>query len=197
MPKHAAIAPKPVKDWPSTEAVLEDRKKYMLSALLTYYTKPMQIVRGEGQFVFDEKGKRYLDGFAGIVTISIGHCHPHFVRRIQEQVSQLVHTTTLYLHPSLTEFAKRLIEKAKSANPAMEACYFTSSGSEANEVAALLAKNATGSHEFLALRHAYHGRTLLTMGLTGQGTWRHSTPISGEPCPRLPLPQARRSRPQQ
>lgn len=176
MPKHATLAQKPAKDRPSTEQLLEDRKKYMLSALLTYYSKPMQIVRGEGQFVFDEQGKRYLDGFAGIVTISIGHCHPHFVRKLQEQVSQLVHTTTLYLHPSLTEFATRLIAKAKSANPAMEACYFTSSGSEANEVAALLAKNATGSHEFLALRHAYHGRTLLTMGFTGQGTWRHSTP---------------------
>jgi alanine-glyoxylate transaminase/(R)-3-amino-2-methylpropionate-pyruvate transaminase len=161
---------------PSTEEVLTLRERHIMPLPGPMYTKPIQIVRGRMQHLFDEKGRRYLDAFAGVATVSIGHCHPHFVKKIAEQASEYLHSTPLYLHPSLGLYAQRLVSKLKAANPKFEACFFTNSGSEANELAALIAKNHTGSQEFITLRHAYHGRTLMAMALTGQASWRHSTP---------------------
>lgn len=160
----------------STEQILELRKKHLLPSTAAYYSKPLQIVKGRGQYVFDEKGKKYLDGFAGVVTISIGHCHPHWVKAIQEQAAELYHTTTLYLHPNLVKLAGRLVRKAQAANPELEVCFFTNSGCEANELAAIISKNYTGKQEFVALRHSFHGRTIMAMSLTGQSVWRHSMP---------------------
>ncbi len=160
----------------ATEAVAALREKHVMPLPGPMYSKPLQIVKGRGQFVFDEKGRKYLDAFAGVATVSIGHCHPHWLAKIEEQMREYFHTTALYLHPSLGIFAKRLADKAKAANPDMDVCFFTNSGSEANDTAAMIAKNYTGSHEFVALRHAYHGRTMMAMALTGQSSWRHSMP---------------------
>jgi alanine-glyoxylate transaminase/(R)-3-amino-2-methylpropionate-pyruvate transaminase len=160
----------------STEEVAALREKHVLALPGPMYAKPLQIVRGRGQYVFDEKGRKYLDGFAGVATVSIGHSHPHWLKKIKEQMDEYFHTTALYLHPSLGLFAQRLATMLKMANPQLEMCFFTNSGSEANELAALIAKNYTGSHEFVALQHSYHGRTLMAMALTGQSNWRHSTP---------------------
>ncbi|OGR82590.1 MAG: hypothetical protein A3J74_07145 [Elusimicrobia bacterium RIFCSPHIGHO2_02_FULL_57_9] len=154
------------------------REKYIIpfGGIGPLYSKPISIVKGRMQFVFDEKGKKYLDAFAGVATVSIGHSHPHFVKKLTEQIGQYLHTPSLYLHPSLGVYAQRLIKKVQSANPQLATCFFTNSGSEANELAAIIAKNYTGSHEFIALGHSYHGRTLMTMALTGQSNWRHSLP---------------------
>ncbi len=65
------------------------------------------IVEGHMQYLWDEKGKRYLDAFAGIVTISVGHCHPKVAAKVQEQVGKLQHTTTIYLHPTIAQFAQK------------------------------------------------------------------------------------------
>ena len=62
------------------------------------------------QYLWDETGKQYLDGFAGIVTVSVGHCHPKVVEKVREQVGKLQHTTTIYLHPTIGQFAKKLAE---------------------------------------------------------------------------------------
>ncbi len=158
------------------------RAKHVMALPAPMYTQPVQIVRGERQFVFDEKGKKYLDGFAGVATVSIGHSHPHWLGKIKAQMEQYYHTPALYLHPSLGLYAERLVGKVAAANPELEVCFFTNSGSEANDLAALIAKNYTGSHEFVALRHSYHGRTLMTMALTGQANWRHSTPYGQSVC---------------
>jgi len=160
----------------STEAVAALRAKHVMPLPGPMYTKPVQIVKGRMQYLFDEKGKKYLDGFAGVATVNLGHCHPQWMKAIQEQMSEYYHTPALYLHPSLGKFAKRLADVAKQANPAMDVCFFTNSGSEANDLAALIAKNFTGSPDIVCLRHAYHGRTLMTMAMTGLSTWRHSTP---------------------
>jgi alanine-glyoxylate transaminase / (R)-3-amino-2-methylpropionate-pyruvate transaminase len=152
------------------------REKYVMQLPAPMYAKPVQIVKGRGQFVFDETGRKYLDGFAGVATVSIGHSHPHWLAKVKAQMDEYFHTPALYLHPSLGLFAQRLVGKLKSANPELEACFFTNSGSEANDLAALIAKNYTGCHDFVALRHSYHGRTLMTMALTGQANWRHSLP---------------------
>ena len=152
------------------------REKHVMPLPGPMYTQPVQIVRGRMQYVFDETGKKYIDGFAGVATVSIGHCHPHWLSKIKAQMDEYYHTPALYLHPNLGKYAQRLVGKVKAANPELEVCFFTNSGSEANDLAALIAKNHTGSHDFIALRHAYHGRTLMTMALTGQASWRHTTP---------------------
>ena len=167
------------KAWTAAE-VLAERQKLILPNTTHYYgANPLMIAKAERQWVWDEGGRKYLDAFAGIVTISVGHCHPEVVKRQQEQLAVFGHSTTLYLYPQIVEFARKLVEKVKPSNPALEVCFFCNSGSEANEMAAMLAKNFTGRHEFLALRHSYHGRTLMGMSLSGQSTWHHTTPYIG------------------
>ncbi|MFH2201763.1 MAG: aspartate aminotransferase family protein [Elusimicrobiota bacterium] len=160
------------------EEILAKRAKYILPSTVTYYKKPIQLVRGEMQYLYDEKGKKYLDCFAGVCTVSIGHCHPTWVKAIQDQAAKLFHTTTIYLQPHLVKMAERLVEKLKPANPDLEVCFFTNAGCEATELATIIAKNYTGRHEFIALRHSFHGRTQMAMNLTGQSVWRHSTPYA-------------------
>lgn len=152
------------------------RKEYLLPSTMTYYSKPVNIVRGAMQYVFDETGRKYLDAFSAVVTISVGHCHPDVVAKVQKQVATLQHMTTLYYHPRIVTYAKKLADCAQGANPALKNCFFTNSGSEATELAALLAKNYTKATEFIAVRHSFHGRTLMAMTLTGQSLWRHSLP---------------------
>ena len=114
------------------------------------------IVEGHMQYVWDETGKQYLDAFAGIVTVCVGHCHPKIVERVREQIGKLQHTTTIYLHPTIGQFAEKLAEKMPAG---LTRSYFTNSGSEANEVAILSAREFTGNQDVIALRNGYHGGT--------------------------------------
>ena len=173
--KTAAAAPKAAEMSAAESAAL--RAKHVLPLPGPMYAKPIQLVEGRMQFLYDENGKEYLDGFAGVATVSIGHSHPHFVKALKAQIDKLQHAPPLYLHPGVGTLAKRLAEKAKAVNPAMEMCFFTNSGSEANELAAFLAKVHTGRHEFVAVQRSYHGRTLMTTALTGQHTWRNQAPF--------------------
>ncbi len=159
-------------DGPTKEEVIALRSQYVSPGVITYYREPLLVVEGHMQYVWDERGTRYLDAFAGIVTISVGHCHPHVASRVREQVGKLQHTTTIYLHPTIGQFAARLAEKMP---PGLDKTYFTNSGSEANEVAILSAREYTGNHDVIALRNAYHGGTSAAMGLTAHGTWKFKT----------------------
>src|SRR5262249_60198126 len=78
--------------------------------LITYYREPLLGVEGHMQYLWDGTGKQYLDGFAGIVTVSVGHCHPKVVEKVREQVGKLQHVTTIYLHPTIGLMAKKLAE---------------------------------------------------------------------------------------
>lgn len=160
----------------SAKEIAELRAKYLLPSTMTYFSEPVNIVKGEMQYVYDDRGKKYLDAFSAVVTISVGHCHPDIVPKIQKQVGELQHMTTLYYHPTIVLYAKKLAEVSRKANPDLEVSFFTNSGCEANELAALLAKNYTGRQEFICLRHSFHGRTLMAMSFTGQSVWRHSMP---------------------
>lgn len=162
----------------NNEEILAGRAKHILPSTVTYYKKPIQLVKGQMQYLYDETGKKYLDGFAGVCTVSIGHCHPTWVKAIQDQVQTLFHTTTIYLQEHLVKMAEKLVAKVKPANPDLEVCFFTNAGCEATELATIIAKNYTGRHEFIALRHSFHGRTQMAMNLTGQSVWRHSTPYA-------------------
>src|SRR6218665_907348 len=88
---------------PSADEVLTLRKQYLSPGLFLYYKKPVMIVEGKMQYVWDETGRRYLDGLGGIVTISAGHCHPHVVKAAHEQNETIQHSTTIYLQPKIAE----------------------------------------------------------------------------------------------
>jgi len=154
---------------PDRDEVLALRRQYVSPGLLTYYREPLLVVEGHMQYVFDERGRRYLDAFAGIVTISVGHCHPAVAEKVRAQIGRLQHTTTIYLHPAIGQLAARLAEKMPAG---LDVTYFTNSGSEANELAVLSAREYTENTDVLALRNGYHGGTSVPMGLTAHGTWK-------------------------
>lgn len=161
---------------PPREQVLADRKRYLNPGIITYYAEPLMLVQGHMQYLFDEKGTRYLDLFAGIVSVSCGHSHPKIIKRVQEQVGRLMHTTTIYMNPNVTELAKKLASKLPKG---LEVAYFTNSGSEANDLAILMARMFTGNRDVVALRNCYHGASGITMGLTSHHTWRYPA-LTGE-----------------
>ncbi|MCH2140968.1 MAG: aspartate aminotransferase family protein [Phycisphaerales bacterium] len=162
-------------DGPSRADVLEMRREFLTPALVTYYADPVMIVEGHMQWLFDETGKRYLDGIAGIVTVSVGHCHPKVLDAVREQNERLQHTTTIYLNPNIAEFGKKLISTFPD-DSGLGVCYFTNSGSEANELAMLMARLHTGNFDILALRNAYHGLSNQAMGLTALHSWKYPYP---------------------
>src|SRR6187431_1524441 len=90
-----------------SEAVRK-HKEYLWPAVSMYYKEPIALVKGEGNYVWDDTGKRYLDAFGGVLTVSIGHANPKVVNAIVEQVKKLSHTSTLYAHPQLSNLAEKL-----------------------------------------------------------------------------------------
>lgn len=166
--------PKPY-DGPSADEVLRLRTEHLNPAIFHYYKKPLMIVEGHGQYLFDETGRRYLDAFGGIVTVSVGHCHPHVVAAANRQNETLQHTTTIYLHPNIAIYARELAAKMPGD---LKVCYFVNSGSEANDLAMLMARAYTGNFDIIALRNGYHGGNHATMALTSHHTWKFNTPHS-------------------
>lgn len=187
------------------------------------YGKPflfmkLNIVEGKMQYLYDETGRRYLDAFAGIVTVSCGHCHPDVVNAIIDQTKLLQHATTIYLHHAIADYAEELASKMPGnlkvafdsylilaisfvtlylhfsvfssmrdfpaqllqllsfLNLIMQVVYFVNSGSEANELAMLMARLYTGNLEMISLRNAYHGGSANTLGLTALNTWKYHIP---------------------
>ena len=133
------------------------------------------LVEGKMQYVWDETGRRYLDALGGIVTISVGHCHPEVVEAARRQSELLQHSTTIYLHPNIAEYAQLLASKMPGE---LKVCYFVNSGSEANDLALLMARAYTGNYDVVALRNAYHGGNASGMGLTAHATWKFNVPHS-------------------
>jgi len=173
LPKCNYTAPKYT--GPSYENVVAMRKEYVNPAIFAYYKKPIMIVDGKMQWLFDDKGTRYLDFFAGIVTVSVGHCHPKVTAAAHKQLDEVQHTTTIYLNPRLPEFAKKLAGTFPQDSN-LKVCYFTNSGSEANDLALLMARCYTGNFDVISLRNGYHGMNGTTMGLTALSTWKYPVP---------------------
>jgi alanine-glyoxylate transaminase/(R)-3-amino-2-methylpropionate-pyruvate transaminase len=160
---------------PSADEVYRLRKEFLNPALFHMYQKPLMIVEGKGQYVWDDQGRRYLDAFAGIATVSVGHCHPHVLAATHQQNETLQHASTIYLHPNIAEFGRALAAKMPDD---LKVCYFVNSGSEANDVAMLMARAYTGNYDIIALRNAYHGGNMSAMGLTAHSTWKFNVPHS-------------------
>jgi 4-aminobutyrate aminotransferase / (S)-3-amino-2-methylpropionate transaminase / 5-aminovalerate transaminase len=167
-----SIATKPLI---TTAELLEKKHKYVMPVVSNYYSKPLHLVKGEMQWLWDREGKKYLDFFAGVVTVNAGHCHPEIAERLIEQIKTLQHTTTLYLTQPMYDLCEKL---AQIAPGRLQKSFICNSGTEATEGAAIIAKLFTGSHEFIALRNSFHGRSLMAMGFTGQHNWRVGGPYS-------------------
>ncbi len=160
---------------PSSAEVLAQRKQFMNPGIFLYYKEPVMFVEGSMQYIWDDKGKRYLDGLGGIVTISVGHCHPHVLAAANKQNETLQHSTTIYLHPNVGAFAEKLASKMPGD---LKVCYFVNSGSEANDLALLMARASTANYDVIALRNAYHGGNASGMGVTAHSTWKYNVPHS-------------------
>jgi 4-aminobutyrate aminotransferase len=140
--------------------------------LALYYDEPIELVSGEGRHVVDGEGRRYLDLFGGILTTMTGYAVPEVVTAISDQAQRLIHSSTLYLVRPMVELAEQIASLSGIPDAKV---FFTTSGSEANEAALLLASTARRSNQVLALRNSYHGRSFATMGVTGNRGWSSSS----------------------
>jgi 4-aminobutyrate aminotransferase len=152
-----------------SKEIIEKYRK-LLYGLGTYYKEPLPFVRGEGKWLWDAEGKKYLDFFGGILTVSLGHCEPRVVAAITKQIRTLQHVSTLFPTVPIVELAETLAGLFPGQKPAK--VFFTNSGTEAIETAILTARVHTQRTEIIGLRHGYHGRSMLSMSLTAHAGWR-------------------------
>jgi 4-aminobutyrate aminotransferase len=152
------------------DEILLAQEKYIFPAVFHYFKKPLVVERARDQYVYDIDGNQYLDFFGGIVTVSVGHTNQFVNNRVHQQMDRLQHVSTVVANEPQVVLA----EKIASITPGgkLTKSFFTNSGTEANETAILAARCYTGASEIIALRHSYHGRSVLAMGLTGNASWR-------------------------
>jgi 4-aminobutyrate aminotransferase-like enzyme len=159
------------------EDVIAEYKRHTWPAASTYYQDPILIDHGDGMYVFDDKGNRYLDCFGGVLTVSVGHANKQVNAAIHEQIDKVTHTSALYVNKPAQQLASKVAELTPGQ---LNTSFFSNSGTEADETAMLLARLYTGRQEIIALRHAYHGRSMLAMSAAGHSTWRHGgTQVAG------------------
>jgi 4-aminobutyrate aminotransferase len=158
-----------------SEEVVAKHKKYLWPSVANYYKNPLVADRAEMQYLWDLERRKYLDFFGGILTVSVGHCNPKITSKVNAQVNRLQHTSTLYP----TEQIVALAEKVAQITPGnLQQSFFTSSGTEADEAAILIARMATGSYDVVALRHAYSGSSQLAKSVTAHAPYRKAAVIS-------------------
>jgi len=147
-----------------------DKQGSLLFGTINYYAEPLAFVSGQGAWLTDTEGTEYLDFFGGILTVSLGHCHAPIAERVAEQLRTLQHTSTLYPNRQIVELAQKMADITPEG---LNRSFFTSSGTEADETAILVAKaKAGGAGDILALRHCYSGRSLLAINVCAHSAWR-------------------------
>ncbi|MCP2620343.1 aminotransferase class III-fold pyridoxal phosphate-dependent enzyme, partial [Candidatus Aminicenantes bacterium AC-334-K16] len=174
----AALGLKPAPRGLPSELIINLRQKHLSRSLSLHYRRPLKIVRGALQYLYDEEGKTYLDCINNVAHV--GHCHPRVVRAGQRQ-SALLNTNTRFLHDYLVAYAQRLLATLPES---LKVIFLVNSGSEANELALRLAYTYTGRREMIVIDHAYHGNTSALIDLSpykfkgpggqGQGVWTHT-----------------------
>ncbi|MCH7764292.1 MAG: aspartate aminotransferase family protein [Candidatus Marinimicrobia bacterium] len=152
-----------------SQEIRDRHKQYLFPAVKNFYQESIVVSRGKGTQITDMDGKTYLDFFGGILTVSIGHAHEEVNAAIIAQVNRLSHISSLYPVESVVNLAERLVNITPGN---LEKCFLTASGTEADETAVMMAQLSTGNTEFIALRHAYAGRSMLAQSLTAHSTWR-------------------------
>ncbi|MEV5982516.1 aspartate aminotransferase family protein [Streptomyces sp. NPDC052114] len=168
---------------------LYDRHRAVLPDWLAlYYRRPIELTHGEGRHVWDAEGTKYLDFFGGILTTMTAHALPEVTKAVSEQAGRIIHSSTLYLDRPMVELAERVA--ALSGIPDARV-FFTTSGTEANDAALLLATAHRRSNQILAMRNSYHGRSFSAVGITGNQAW---SPTSLSPLQTLYVHGGVRSR---
>ena len=163
------------------DSLLEARRRLLGGNLSIAYEKPLHIVRGEMQYLYDDEGRRYLDAYNNVAHV--GHCHPKVVAAGQRQM-EVLNTNTRYLSDLILEYAEKLTATLPES---LSVCFFVNSGSEANELAVRLAGAHTKAREMIVLDHAYHGNTTTLIDISpykhdgrgGEGApaWVHKAPL--------------------
>ena len=177
VPPHR-LAPPPA----TTEALLESRRRHFGGNVrLSYGANPLRIVRGWMQYLFDETGRTYIDAYNNVPHV--GHAHPRVTAAVAAQLATL-NTNTRYLNDVTVEFAAEL---TACFPPPLDVCFFTASGSEANELALRLARASTGGRDLVVMDAAYHGHTTTLVDISpykhagpggaGAPDWVHRSPI--------------------
>jgi 4-aminobutyrate aminotransferase len=151
-----------------TDNLLARTRAVLPSWLAIYYQEPIEIERGEGRYVWDADGNRYLDFFGGILTTMTAHALPEVTKAVSEQAGRIIHSSTLYLNRPMVELAEQIV--GVSGIPDAKV-FLTTSGTEANDTALLLASSLRKSNQILAMRNSYHGRSFSTVAITGNRTW--------------------------
>jgi 4-aminobutyrate aminotransferase-like enzyme/Ser/Thr protein kinase RdoA (MazF antagonist) len=173
----------PVQETSAAET-LRARESLLGKNLSVSYQRPLKIVRGWKQYLYDDTGRAYLDVYNNVPLV--GHSHPRVVRAAQEQLA-LLNTNTRYLHENAVRYAQRLTELLPQP---LRVCYFLNSGSEANELALRLARAHTDREDIIVLEHAYHGHTNTLIDISpykfngpggrGRKPWVHVAPIADD-----------------
>lgn len=140
--------------------------KYQLN---TYRKLPIAVTRGEGVYVFDARGNRYLDFYGGHAVALTGHCHPKVVQALQQQAARLMFYSNYVYNDQRAAYSRALIE---AAPPGITQVFFCNSGAEANETAMKIARRYTGKTEIIAMQAGFHGRTIGALSATGIAAYR-------------------------
>ncbi|MEO1191806.1 MAG: aspartate aminotransferase family protein [Pseudomonadota bacterium] len=159
-------------DW-SSAGTAQRRERYYAASQRRFvpFAEPLVLSKGEGQYLWDNDGKRYIDLLGMNVCISVGHAHPRVVQAATEQARDLTHCTTMFYHPTPAHLAEELAARMPTGHDWV--VHFTNSGAEAIDLAMAMARTASGSLDLLALRNAYHGPTSAAQSVTGIASWRH------------------------
>lgn len=148
----------------NTEEITKLDDKYIMH---TYGRQPIALSQGEGCFVSDVEGNKYLDCFAGIAVNALGHCHPNIVETISKQAGKLMHCSNIYYTQEQVELAELIIK-----NSSHDKLFYSNSGAEANEGAIKLARKFTGKTGIISAINSFHGRTITTLAATGQAQYQ-------------------------
>ena len=156
------------------EEILKKHKQYLFPSINNYYSDPLVTDHASMQYVWDTEGKKYLDFFGGIVTISVGHSNPRITSKIKAQIDKIQHASTVFPNEAIVALAEKL---AQITPGEISQSFISNSGTEANELAVQIARMFTGRYEIVALRHGYSGRSEVGQSLTAHSTWRKSLPV--------------------
>jgi 4-aminobutyrate aminotransferase-like enzyme len=158
---------------PTSTEVRAKHNRFLFASQATYYAESVVLHEGKGNHLRDLDGSEYLDFFGGILTVGLGHANDRVNAAVIAQMQRLGHVSTFYPTVPIVELAEKLVGLCPGK---LEKVYFTSSGSEADEMAVMLAQAHTGRQELIALRHGYSGRTLIAQTLTGHAKYRVAPP---------------------
>ena len=150
----------------SFEQIRQKEEQFQLN---TYKKLPISIERGEGVYVFDSEGKRYLDLYGGHAVALTGHCHPEIVAAVQEQASRLVFYSNVVYSSVRAEASEAIVSISPQG---MDKVFFCNSGAEANETAMKICRRFTGRNTIIAMEGGFHGRTTGALSATGLGDYR-------------------------